>query len=266
MSPWNRVCLTVALTTCACGPDPIDYPSPPEEARAILATYEKPTGTVDAADAALIAARASERIDALDIDWLPEVMSRALVRLRERFEVGGLPLDPAATVDPDRPTIIALVDLEQVCSGWSVPPGPPNEAENGSIQLFAKVDNTRLRRELWGTASNCRSRISPSTRFAQVVTSPALNVTLNGSLLLSLYAPLPEEEADAAFFMSFEGELGREGQLRPLSFDFRAINSQIEIREAVDDGEVIIGRGLGTVSVRGQNASYTCDLATLSCN
>lgn len=266
MSWCNRMCLPVTLATCACGPDPIDYPTPPEEARAILATYEAPTGTVDAADAGLIAARASARIDELDIDWLPEVMARALVRLRERFDVGGLPLDPAATVDPDRPTIIALIDLEQVCSGWSVPPGPPNAAENGYIQLFAKVDNTRLRRELWGTASDCRSRISPSTRFAQVVTSPVLNVALNGSLLVSLYAPLPKEEADAAFFMSFEGELGREGQLRTASFDFRVINSQIEIREMVDDGEVIIGRGLGTVSVRGQNATYTCDLETLVCN
>ena len=266
MSWWSRVCLPLALTTSACGPDPIDYPSPPEEAQAILATYESPTGTVDAADAAVVAARASARIDELDIDWLPELMGRVLVRLRERFEVGGLPLDPAAIVDPDRPTIIALIDLEHVCSGWSVPPGPPNEAENGSIQLFAKVDNTRLRRELWGTASNCRWRISQRMGLAQVVTSPALNVALNGSLLLSLYAPLPKEEAEAAFFMSFDGELGREEQLRPLSFDFRTINRQIEIREPVDDGEVIVGRGAGTVSVRGQNASYTCDLATLTCN
>lgn len=261
------MCLPLALSTAACGPDPIDYPNPPEEAQAILATYETPTGTVELADAALIADRASARIDELGIDWLPELMARVLVRLRERFDVGGLPLDPtAASVDPDRPTIIALIDLVQVCSGWSVPPGPPNEAENGSVQLFAKVDNTRLRRELWGTASNCRWRISPRNGLAQVVTSPALNAAINGSILISLYAPLPKEEADAAYFMTFAGELGRGEELRPLSFDFRVINRQIEIRETVDDGEVIVGRGLGTVSVRGQNASYTCDLATLACN
>lgn len=42
------------------------------------------------------------------------------------------------------------------------------------------------------------------------------------------------------------GELGRRDLARPRSLDFRVIDGEIELRQAIDDGDVIIALGLET--------------------
>jgi hypothetical protein len=205
-------------------------------------------------------------MDALDIDWLPELMLRVFVRMRERTEAGGLPDDPAAPRESDRAIIRAVIDVRRVCPGWSDPPSAPNDVENGSVQLTALVENTRLEPFIWGTAVGCRWRLNLTDGMAlSRAVDPIVNASLDGTMILYLYGPLPRAGGDAAFFMRFTGELGREELVQPLSFDFRVLEGQIEVRHPVDDGDIIVSFGLGTFSLRGGNATFSCDLATLSC-
>lgn len=256
-----------AIGAFACGPD-VDYPTPPlaEETKAIVATYDQPTGTLDVARLDQIAEDVRVRVDELGVDWLPELMSDVLVRLRERFNAGGLPEDPSAPPDSDRAEIKAVVELSRVCSGWSDPPEAPNATVNGSIEMTAIVEKTQLEREIWGTATDCRQRL---TRSGTVIPSGGLDLAVNGQLdgtwILYLGGPLPTQGRDAEFFMSFAGELGLEGRLRPLTFDFRVIDGQVQFRHPVDDGDIIVSVGLGSFSLAGQNATYQCDLAKLYC-
>lgn len=262
--------VVLAIGTSACGPEAVDFPTPPlaEETMAMVQAYDMPTGTLDTARVTQVAEEVRARIDELDIDWLPEVMSRVLVRLQERFDAGGLPDDPEAPPDSDRGDITAVVEVLRVCPGWiDPPPDTPDELENGSIRLTALVDHTRIERLLWGTATDCRWRLDLTDGMAlSRAVDPTINAILDGTLILYLYGALPREGGNAAFFMRFTGELGREEMVRQLSFDFRVLRGQIEVRHPVEDGDVIVGFGLGTFSLRGKNASYTCDLATLSCN
>lgn len=232
----------------------------------MVQAYEMPTGTLDTARVNQIAEDVRARIDELEMDWLPAVMSRVLVRLQERFEAGGLPDDPEAPPDSDRGNVKAVVDLLRVCPGWLDPPSSPDAAENGSVQVTALVENTRIERLLWGTATDCRWRLSLTDGMAlSRAVDPTINAIFDGTLILYLYGPLPREGGEAAFFMRFTGELGREERVRQLSFDFRVLEGQIEVRHPVEDGDIIVKLGLGTFTLRGANASYACDLATLSC-
>lgn len=255
------------MSAWACGPD-VDYPTPPlsEETKAIVATYEQPTGTLDVARLEQLAEDVKARVDALGVDWLPVLMSDALVRLRQRFDAGGLPEDPGARADSGRAEIKAVIALSRVCSGWSDPPGAPDAAENGSIEMTAIVDETRLQRELWGTASDCRQRLQrTATSTPSGGLGVAVNAQLDGTWIIYLDGPLPTQGRDAKYFMSFAGELGLEGRVRPLAFDFRLVDGQVQFRHPVDDGDLIVGVGLGSFSLRGQNATYQCDLAKLYC-
>jgi hypothetical protein len=260
---------SLALTLCACGSDGVELPTPPlaQETEAILATYEAPSGSLDVARIDQVVERVKARLDELDIAWLPGLMRQVLVRLRERFEGGGLPADPATPPDPDRARVNAVLDLSHVCSGWSDDPGPPDAATNGSVELTAVVENTQLQHQLWGAATGCRWRRDPLDRLApDQALIPGINAYLDGTLNLYLYGALPRAGGDPEFFLSFAGELGRERQVRAISFDFRFVNGQIEFRYPVDDGDIIVGIGATTFSLRARNASYTCELATLSCS
>jgi hypothetical protein len=93
----------------------------------------------------------------------------------------------------------------------------------------------------------------------------ALNAFLSGTLIVFLYGPLPMAVADADFLLRFEGEIGRDQRVAALSFDFRLMDGRIEVRHAVPDGDIVVGIGSGALTFRGQNGTFTCDLATLSC-
>jgi hypothetical protein len=251
--------------SAACGPDSVTLPTPPlaEETAAVAAVYDAPTGTIDTDRLTELRAQIQTRIDDLELDWLPGQIADALVRLRRPFDDDALPADPAAADDPDRATLRAVVRATRICGGWAESPGPPNAAENGSIELTAVVEEGRLRPELWGVATGCRTRIEPTGDPG--VAALALNASVDGTLIVVLYGPLPHEIAEAKFLLRFEGQIGRGDRVRTLSFDFRILGANIEFRHAVDDGDIIVGVGIGTFTLRGRNGTFTCDLALQSC-
>ena len=258
-------CLALALviTTSSCQ-DEVEIPTSPEaeETDAIVLVYETPTGSLDTTMLQETADAARARIDELDIGWMPRLISGALTRLRQRFDAGGMPADPTASTDSDRADMTAVIDLTHVCKGWDDPLAPPNMTENGSVQLTAIVEKSRLQRQLWGTASACRWMPDP---VEVTELDPLVQAFVDGTLILYLYGPLPEEWIDADFLLRFTGQLGRQDQVRERDFDFRFVDGVIELRHPVDDGEIIVGVGLTTLTLRGSNATVTCDLITRSC-
>jgi hypothetical protein len=248
----------------ACGPDPVVLPTPPLEAEtaAVAAIYDAPTGTIDIDHLTELAAAIQARIADLQLDWLPAQIADALVRLRQPFDDDAFPADPAAAEDEDRARLRAVVGVTRICSGWAVPPGPPDAAENGSIELTAIVEEGRLRREIWGVATACRTRIGPTIPGAAAL---SLNAFVDGALIVYLYGPLPRAIAEAKFLLRFEGEIGAADHVGALSFDFRILGASIEFRYGVEDGDIIVGVGIGALTLRGQNGTFTCDLALQSC-
>jgi len=256
-------CLSLAITTSC--QDEVEIPTSPEaeETDAIVLVYETPTGSLDTASLPQTLEDARARIEELDIGWMPRPISETLTRLRQRFAAGGMPADPAAPKDSDRADMTAVIDLTHVCTGWDDPQGPPNMTENGTLQLTAIVEKTRLQRQLWGTASACRWRLDP---VENTEVDPVPQAFVDGTLILYLYGPLPQAWVDADFLLRFTGQLGRQDQVREREFDFRFVDGVVELRHPVADGEIIVGIGLTTFTLRASNATYTCDRATLSCS
>jgi hypothetical protein len=265
-SGWLIATLAASVGgAAACGPDSVALPTPPLEAEttAVAAVYDAPTGTIDIDHLTQLAAEIQARIEDLQLDWLPGQIAEALVRLRQPFDDDAFPTDPAAAEDEDRARVRAVVGVTRICSGWAVPPGPLDAAENGSIELTAVVEDGRLRREAWGVATACRTRIALNS--APEVAALALNASVDGTLIVYLYGPLPRSIGEAKFLLRFDGEIGRADHVGALSFDFRILGASIEFRYGVDDGDIIVGIGIGTLTLQGQNGTFTCDLALRSC-
>jgi len=262
---WLIAAAVAGVASAACGPDSVTLPTPPleEETAAVAAVYDAPTGTVDTAHLAQLREQVQARTEDLELDWLPRQIAEAMVRLRRPFDDDALPADPAAADDPDRATLRAVVRATRICSGWAESPGPPDAAANGSIELTAVVEDGRLRPELWGVATACRTRIDPTGDPG--VAALALNGFVDGTLIVVLYGPLPHAIAEAKFLLRFEGDVGRGERVRTLSFDFRIVGASVEFRHAVDDGDIIVGVGIGTFTLRARNGTFTCDLALQSC-
>jgi hypothetical protein len=278
--------LAASVVVAACGPDAIDLPEPPlqEETAAITAEYDAPSGTLDRDRLRQMAGDVRERLDELQLRWLPRLVSTALTRLQRRFEEAGLPGDPTAPRDTNRANIKAVVNLDSVCSGWSDPPGPPNREENGSMKVTALVVDSQLQGNLWGSAFECRSRVEPLPSIlpgdaplvpatAEVappeatpnVADPGLDILLDGTLLVHLYGPLPQSLIDADFLTRFVGQVTVGDRTVELDVDLRWIDRQLEFRQPVEDGNVIVASGLTRFTLRGQNLTVTCDATTLAC-
>ena len=191
----SQAFLLAAVATAGCGPEPVDMPVPPfeQETNAIVASYEMPTGTLDTAKLEQTADEARARLEDLNLDWLPNLLSEALVRLKTRFNDEGLPSDPAAPAEEERARVQAVVNLTRVCRGWDDPAGPIDAAQNGSIELTAVVDATQLRRQAWGTATGCHGRLDPidTPVLENTALGQGVNGFLDGSLIIYLYGPLP---------------------------------------------------------------------------
>jgi hypothetical protein len=270
--PWERgraaLPLVSALACAACAPSAIALPDAPNAAQvdAVAAIYASPTGTVDAAHIQDTLAAANARLADLHLDWLPDLIAEGLTRLAERLSDAGEPIDPDAGVDKDRVVISAVVNLRRICRGWSDPAGAPDEATNGSVELTAVVERSRLRNDLWGSATGCRTRLDPGDASALTVNpSVSLNLSIDASLDVRLYGPLPRSVGEAKFLLLFSGRLGTDVRAADSSFDFRVIDGHFDFRLAVSDGDIIVEVGATTISLRASNATLVCDLASLSC-
>jgi hypothetical protein len=261
--------IVLAAVAFGCGPGNVTLPTPPMEAAtaALVMTYQMPTGNLDTSNIDQVRADAQTRLSELNLDWLPDLLTDALTRLRGRLEAAGLNDDPASTPDPHRGQLTAVVNVTRICAGWSDPSGPPDQAANGSVEVTAIVDTGKLNPEIWGTATSCLARFPPagSTGTVASSTSTVVNATLNGTLILYSLGPLPSDPSDAQLLVVFSGSLGVGNQVGSASFDFQISNSQIKFRVPVaSGGDAIVTVG-ATLGIQGANADFSCDLTTLTC-
>jgi hypothetical protein len=258
-----------ALGAAGCAPD-VNLPTPPNQAQtaALVAVYQMPTATLDPAAIDQVSSDAQARLADLPLDWLPDLISNLLVTSERRLEDGGLPDDPATMPDESRAELTASVEVHRICPGWSDPPGPPDEAQNGAVDLTAIVDTGRLNPELWGTGTACKVRVPPAasamSAISVVTPPPVLNVTFDGTLIVYSLGPLPRTPAQSQFLLTFDGMITINGQTKSLSFDFQVQNGSVEFRVPVGNGDAIVSVG-ATLGIRGANASYSCDPASQSC-
>jgi hypothetical protein len=272
-SRWDFVArgglLALASVALACGPGNVTLPTPPMEAEtaALVMTYQMPTGNLDTSNIDQVRSDAQARLDELHLDWLPDLLSDALTRLRGRLDAAGLPDDPASTPDPNRGQLTAVATITRICAGWSDPPGPPDQAANGSVEVTAIVDVGKLNPEVWGTATSCLARFPPSGSTGPVATnsSTVVNATLDGTLIIYALGPLPSDPTEGQFLVSFSGSIGVGDQVGSASFDFELSNSAVRFRVPVaSGGDAIVTVGT-TLGIQGANATFSCDLTTLTC-
>lgn len=250
-------------------------PTPPRQAQvdAVAAVYDHPTGTIDVASVQATLDGIDARLMETHLDWFPTLLAEALTRLAARVEDASLTSDTDAGADTAKQTQVdAVVDLRRVCRGWSDPAGLPDQTANGFVELTAVVDDSAVRPDVWGGASACKTRLDTAAGSGSAITvtpSPSVNLSVDGTFDIRLYGPLPRSVGDAKFLLLFSGRLGTDDRTSDrtseTSFDFRVLDGQLAFRYAVSDGEIIVEVGLTSISLRASNATFTCDLASRSC-
>jgi hypothetical protein len=261
--------IALGAVALGCGPDTVTPPTPPmaAETAALVMTYQMPTGNLDTSNIDQVRSDAQARLDELNLDWLPDLLSDAVAGLKSRMDAGGLPVDPTSTPDTRRGQLTAVVSITRICAGWSDPPGPPDQAANGSVEVTAIVDTGKLNPEIWGTATSCLARFPPSGSTGAVAstTSTVVNATLNGTLIVYSLGPLPKDTSQAQLLVSFSGSIGVGDHVGSASFDFEISHSQVKFRLPVSSGgDAIVTVGT-TLGIEGANAGFSCDLTTLTC-
>ncbi len=261
--------LALPALALGCGPSTVTLPTPPMEAEtaALVMTYQMPTGNLNTGNIDQVRADAQTRLGELNLDWLPDLLSQALTQLRTRLDAAGLPDDPTTTPDPRRGQLTAVVTITRICAGWSDPPGPPDQAANGSVEVTAIADTGKLNPEIWGTATSCLARFPPAGSTGAVAsnTSTVVNATLDGTLILYSLGPLPKDTSDAQLLVVFDGSIGVGDQVGSASFDFEISKGQVKFRVPVaSGGDAIVTVGT-TLGIQGANAGFSCDLTTLTC-
>jgi hypothetical protein len=242
-----------------CGPERVSMPPVPTEIQAVAASYDNPMGTVPV-DAQQEIAQLQQKLDAFNQTRLGDVISDALMRLRERLEASDVSGDPAARArHPQWPTIRGSITIDRTCRGWDDTSTTPNPAD-GKVEVIAEIDNSMLQRVVWGTATMCKGRVD-------VTNGVAVHPFLDGTLAVYLEGPLPSNANDANFILGWSGTLGLEQNptLATGSSDYRVVSGQVETRIMEPDGDIIGSVGVNEVSLRGSNGTFGCSLVTSTC-
>jgi hypothetical protein len=259
--------VAAAAFLASCGPETITLPTPPmaAETQQLVALYDMPTATLDTSNIDKVRADAQARLDELNLDWLPGVVSDLLARVQARLAAGSLPTDPAAQPKARRAQVTAVVEIQRICVGWDNPASAPDQATNGSLDLTAIVDTGTINPQMWATANACRVRFPPADNTGAIVVMPSVvQATLDGTLIIYLLAPLPTDAADASFLLTFSGSISRGDQMKSTSFDFEIVDKSIRFRVPTGGGDAIVTVGT-TLGIQGANAGFSCDLTTLTC-
>jgi hypothetical protein len=259
--------VAVAAFLASCGPDTITLPTPPmaTETQQLVALYDMPTAMLDTSNIDKVRGDAQARLDELNLDWLPGVVSDALVKLRMRLDDGSLPTDPAAQPQARRAQVTAVVEIQRICMGWDNPASAPDQATNGSLDLTAIVDTGKINPEAWATATACRVRFPAADNSGAIVVTPSVVMaTLDGTLIIYLLAPLPTDPTQASFLLTFSGSISTGDQTKSTSFDFQVVDKSIKFRVPANGGDAIVTVGT-TLGIQGANAGFSCDLTTLTC-
>jgi hypothetical protein len=243
----------------ACGAQPLVLPQPPQDLTSLAQAYASPTGTVDAAHLQQVVADAQARFYGSNLDWLPPLVSDELVRLRRRFDDQSFPFDPLSTHQKNRPALQAVITADHTCQGWTDTPGPPDQAANGSLDLTAVIDDSQLRRGIWGNGVSCQERVQALNRVG-------VNTFLSGTVGVLLQGPLPADDQKTLALVQVSGQIGTDAQVTSGTFDFAIVGPNVEFRYPVSDGDVIVSIGTLAISVRGKNGTFTCDLSGQSCS
>jgi len=231
----------------------------------LAAIYDNPTGTIDVTNIQAALTAIDARLTELHLDWLPDLVAEGLMRLGRRIADTGLSEEGDAGAPSKRTVIDAVVDMTRICRGWSDTPATPDAAANGTFLLTAVVDDGKLRQDVWGSASACRTRLEPETSSSVVNANLAANLSIDGPLNVRLYGPLPLSVGAAQFLLLFSGRLGTDDRTSETSFDFRVLDGHFDFRFAVSDGDIIVEVGATSISLRAANGTFTCDLASRSC-
>jgi len=268
---WFVRAAALALPALAlgCGPGNVTLPTPPmaAETAALVMTYQMPTATLDTSSIGQVFVDAQARLAELHLDWLPELLSDALAQVRTRLDAAGLPDDPATEPDRTRGQLTAVVSVTRICAGWSDPAGPPDAGANGTVEATAIADTGKINPEVWGTATHCLARFPPAGSSGPVATatSTVVNATLDGTLIIYLLGPLPQNASDAQMLVSFSGSIGVGDKVGSASFDFQLSKSTVKFRIPVaSGGDAIVTVGT-TIGIQGANAGFSCDLTMLTC-
>jgi hypothetical protein len=249
------VCCAVAT---GCGPSSVTLPVPPADLQAVAAEYDNPPGTVPPSAMQQIT-ELQQTLNTIAQTHLADLVSDTLISLRERLAMNGVATDPATgPKDANRFTLRGSVVVDRVCGGWDDTSTTPAPSTNGSIELTAVVDGSRLQRNVWGTASACRGRVD-------VANAATVHAFLDGTLAIFLGGPLPTSVTDADFIVAWSGMLGTEQAQAMVSFDFRIVYPQIEVRIPAADGNIIGSIGADGVSLRGNNGTFGCSSDTFTC-
>jgi hypothetical protein len=260
-SPATAIAALSACTLSGCIAK-LDTPVPPMqvETEAIAASYDNPIGSVDISNVGETLGAVNVVVPSLFLDWLPDFAAGLLTSFDERIQGSGLPTNPDASVEFHHFTLSAVVDLQRICAGWDSPPGPPNAAANGTIDATAIVENGRLDAEVWGTAIACKIDL---TSLNGALSG---NGTLDGALILLLLGPLPTSVSNARFLFTFSGKIAIANQMLNSSIDFRIFDGRLDLRVPVSNGDIVAELGSGSsVTLRGSNGTFLCDLTALSC-
>jgi hypothetical protein len=253
--------LALAIGAAGCGPGPVTLPTPPMQAETaqLVATYQMPTAVLDTSNIDQALSDAQARLAQLQLDWLPDVVSDALVGLAERLHQSDLPTSPSTSADTRRAQLTAVVTLNRICGGAGSAVGPADASASGSLDVTAIVDTGTLHPEIWGTATSCQTQVQPTAGA-----SGTLDVTLDGTLIIYLLGPLPTSVTNAQLLITFTGSLGASGQTVSGSFDFEIVNTSVKFRIPAGGGDAIVTVGT-TLGIEGANAGFSCDLTSLTC-
>jgi hypothetical protein len=267
-----------ALTACV---SKLNIPTPPMQAetQAIAADYETPKGTVDIAHIQTLLDAVNVKLPNLDLGWLPDFAANLLASFNERLKQSGLPDDPDASTETHHFILSAVVDVHRICDGFDNPPGPV-DAANGAIDATAVVQDGRLQPEVWGVATACKTNLSvvgnqPLFGGQSLASGLSLlgiqtasgNGTLDGMMIIYLLGPLPTDVSNARFLFTYNGQITVGNQTANSSIDFRVFDGRLDFRIPVSDGNVVVETGTtgSSVTLRGSNGTFVCDLTALSC-
>jgi hypothetical protein len=269
-SPAAALLAIVAAAVAAggCGPEDLVLPETPNLDMLALA-YEMPTAAIDPQQLDQIMADARAQLADLHLEWLPDVMVNFLALLRQRLDDNGLSDNPSIRSDTDRPRIDAVARLRRLCSGWPdmLPPSetvPPGLPANGTLEATAVVADSQLKRTLEMKGTSCRAQVEATNVIARSVL-PTLDVFLNGSLDVLFYGQVPRSIQEAQVLVLISGEFGTAQMTVNGNFDFQLIYPDVTFRVPRPDGYLLATLSPNRVQLQGTNATYSCDVAILTC-
>jgi len=248
-----------------CGPSPVTLPSPPldTDVAAVAASYQMPTAVVDTSRVDDTYAAVKAALDKLPVDWLPPLVADVLNALQRRLQAAGLPVGPSKDI-PSGAKVTAVVEVKRICNGWDGS-STPDEGANGSVTATGLVENGVLKPVGWATAQQCRQQVMPSTASSALNQAATVNGSLDGSLEFYLLGDLPAVTNGAQVLVVFQGTLSVNDRTGYASFDLQLADDFVKFKVSTDNGYVVVTLMGATLQIDAANVSYSCDIASASC-